>query len=102
MEFEVYHGTHAKNIAGIFESGLNTGSSFASDAAFAWSWKEDKVVAARLPLELLSKLQPGRRLFNKSTCTQYTIPAGLIIPKQYLRLMSEEELSPHIAYATSK
>lgn len=96
---EIYHGTNEQNIASILSSGIRGGSSFASDQAFAWSWQRDKVIAANLPLEILQKLKLGRRVWGKVSCTQYTVPEGFTIAPKYLRLMSFEELKPHIDYA---
>ena len=100
MIHELYHGTLSSNVASILSIGLTAGS-LASDPAFAWTWKEDAVIEVKIPDEIFNKLLKAARL-GSIPCAQYTIPNGLVIPNQFLRVMSTDELQVHKDYAESR
>ena len=90
----LYHGTTFSNIPGIFSFGLLADSCFASDPAFALSWRNETVIVLEKATALPFPLEGGMRITPWGfTCAQYRIPKGMSVSPSLLREASKEELA---------
>lgn len=97
---KLFHGTTSECWPEIAQTGLSKQSSFASERAFALTWRglDAVVLEVDVPEELLRQMKVGTRLMRGLNCVQYTMPVGMTIPPHMIRVVPSAELVGDLQY----